>query len=143
MLMLAQRWANNSSPSNFLPTHVDVGPMLALHTGSTPNETINQQYNHLPTLAQYSHAIWVKPWKVSTFLISTTHRVDQISSALKHILQCAIQYDENYLLILIFLTLWILDYVASWCKSNGFEKPSEQQVHDAITERMSVENNTI
>ena len=32
--MLAQRWANNLSPSNFLPTHVDVGQTLALHRSS-------------------------------------------------------------------------------------------------------------
>lgn len=30
-----------------------------------------------------------------------------------------------------------VDYVTSWCKTNEFDKPAEQQLNDAIKERMS------
>lgn len=33
--------------------------------------------------------------------------------------------------------MFIVDYVTSWCKTNGFDKPTEQQLNDAITERIS------
>lgn len=42
----------------------------------------------------------------------------------------------HYLILFITEPL-IVDYVTSWCKTNGYDKPAEQQLNDAKTERIS------
>lgn len=77
--MLAQRWANCALPTNrdhmfylcwpdvVMPTKQSMCYercviMLAQRWANIvcPTPTIDQRYNQLPTLAQRSHAIWVK-----------------------------------------------------------------------------------